>query len=372
MLSVMYRWIKPSIEGFALFFIIFALDELIPGVDLMALSPHPFWLPVILFSLQYGVTGGILACMASVALQHHFAPPIQGLDEGVFEFQLRLWLLPILWLLSAILVGSLRSRQNWQLNQLMTHIRQLETEQDTIKEYNRSLETTIDQLQRDFVTVKQSDANESQKRAPEDGGLLSTLDDLRNPQGRWTEVGLEETLTGLIGPVTRISILTNDGHCFYPTELVRKMKQSNQKPKTGQDHYDRIDHGKVVELRINKDNSTQQPDAERDNHAHGKHLNHMELPLRTADDGLLRGTLVLELAEDSAQTLSETIKKNGARMDVITVNLANALRSHYQSARTRAPAAHQNENSEERPSSLIKLGRLPGNGKLFDMPIVED
>ncbi len=61
-----------------LFALIYIVDELTPTISVLDLSPHPFWIPVLLLSLQYGTVSGFLAAATAIGLSLYGGVPRTG------------------------------------------------------------------------------------------------------------------------------------------------------------------------------------------------------------------------------------------------------------------------------------------------------
>ena len=71
---------------------------------------HPFWVIVLLTSVQYGLNEGLVAAVLSILFLYvGNVPPMQG-DETFFAYQYRLGFLPVLWLLAAFILGRTRDQ----------------------------------------------------------------------------------------------------------------------------------------------------------------------------------------------------------------------------------------------------------------------
>lgn len=79
--------------------------------DFFALSPHPFWFPVLLISLQYGFARAIAAAASAIMLNWLFFAPEQVLGQPYFDYLIRNSVTPTMWLCTALVVGELRQRQ---------------------------------------------------------------------------------------------------------------------------------------------------------------------------------------------------------------------------------------------------------------------
>jgi hypothetical protein len=72
---------------------------------------HPFWIPVLLVSIQYGTNAGLLAALAATgALLIGNLPP-QPISEDRFAWLFEAAKLPLMWLVAAVVLGELRVRQ---------------------------------------------------------------------------------------------------------------------------------------------------------------------------------------------------------------------------------------------------------------------
>src|SRR3989338_6960652 len=81
------------------------------NLNFWTVSPHPFWIVVILIATQYGTNEGLLAAaVATVVLLTGPLPPMNVLEDR-FEHFMVLAKTPILWFAAATLLGELRLRQ---------------------------------------------------------------------------------------------------------------------------------------------------------------------------------------------------------------------------------------------------------------------
>ena len=177
------------IEAWAIFAIILAGDAFLPSVDFLSIEPHPFWLPVLLISLQFGAAPGVLTALMAVVVTQYFSPLVQTLNENIFDFDIRFWTQPVLWLLSAIIVGSLRSKQLDEHKKLTMRISEMQKERIVIAKHNAMLERSIDALERQIVLTDAS-SNES---------LFQKLSILRDGyKTDWTDTEFAVTLGSLL------------------------------------------------------------------------------------------------------------------------------------------------------------------------------
>ena len=74
-------------------------------------SPHPFWLPVLLISVQYGTAGGLFAAIAASVILLTGNLPQQQISQDFYQYLFAVSLKPMMWLVAAVMFGELRTRQ---------------------------------------------------------------------------------------------------------------------------------------------------------------------------------------------------------------------------------------------------------------------
>jgi hypothetical protein len=106
------------------FVLLFALALLLKHVLWAVVSgpyPNPFWLPVLVLSLQHGMAAGLTAAVLAAALQLLDGPPPALLPEDLYSYVGRIAAEPIGWTCVALLIGHTRSRQ-------LDHLKELEAD----------------------------------------------------------------------------------------------------------------------------------------------------------------------------------------------------------------------------------------------------
>jgi hypothetical protein len=108
---------------------------------------HPFWIIILLTTVQYGTAEGLFAAVLSTIFLYAGNLPHQKPEELFFDYQLRLALLPALWLLTAFILGELRMRLEWEKQQLkedLLHLKaqveKITDEYEILKESHHNLE----------------------------------------------------------------------------------------------------------------------------------------------------------------------------------------------------------------------------------------
>ena len=139
------------IEIAVLFGVIVGADWLHAGIDLADIRPHPFWIPVLLLSLQYGTASGLLAAGVAIAITAFNGFPEQSTSETYFAYFLKIWIEPILWVGAAVLLGQFRMRQIARKEALIVQVSELATQHAAVSEYARKLRTHCTALERQIA-----------------------------------------------------------------------------------------------------------------------------------------------------------------------------------------------------------------------------
>ncbi|MFY0611365.1 MAG: hypothetical protein JXQ99_07565 [Hyphomicrobiaceae bacterium] len=184
---------------FALFTIDFVFFEKFG--DFFALEPHPFWIPVILLSLQYGFSSAIVTATSAIAINWLLLSPEQPLGEPYFAHVIRNSVSPAMWLATALIVGELRQRQISLHAQAIEEVERLHVQAKVLsthcaetKQANRDLQLKI----------------AAGKTAPIEHALIQLgSDEPRNIKQFLTT--FEEALEALVGHHKASIFVINDG-----------------------------------------------------------------------------------------------------------------------------------------------------------------
>jgi hypothetical protein len=129
-----------------------AVDWAFPAVGFISLEPSPFWLPVLLLSLQYGTVAGLLAAAVATAAYVFNGFADQAIDENYFAYLLRIWALPILWIGVALVLGQFRLRQIAEKLQIRQDLAKRTSEAERLADYAKDLEARCQRLERELTT----------------------------------------------------------------------------------------------------------------------------------------------------------------------------------------------------------------------------
>jgi len=87
------------------------LDYLFGSGDrFLDVNPHPFWIIILVVTVQYGTLEGIIAAvLCTIALYAGNIPEIE-FNESLFNYNARLALNPVLWFVAALVLGEMHMR----------------------------------------------------------------------------------------------------------------------------------------------------------------------------------------------------------------------------------------------------------------------
>ncbi|MBS0243574.1 MAG: hypothetical protein JSS20_15465 [Proteobacteria bacterium] len=178
-------------------------------------QPHFFWLPVLLLTLQYGTPSGLLAAAAAIVLSNVLGWPEQEIGENHFAYLLRIWLQPMLWIGTAVVLGQLRLRQIEARDALSRDVATLSMQRHAIAEHARNLRARCDRLERAITTAA----------SPRAVSILAALGEAASPDPHLAKTGFERALALAFGEASAAHYeLASDGSL----ELVSRIPGSGE------------------------------------------------------------------------------------------------------------------------------------------------
>jgi len=139
---------RVALVELALFFAAaLALDLLTGGTRFDGVQPHPFWLPVLLLTVQYGTGEGVLAAIVATLALRLGNMPEQLITQDVYQYLYAVSREPILWLVAAVLFGELRMRQLREREELRAGLELARKEADAIARSYRQLKAVKESLE---------------------------------------------------------------------------------------------------------------------------------------------------------------------------------------------------------------------------------
>ena len=97
-------------ETLGLLALIAAIRAVFPnGPSGLGSMPHPFWIPVVLMSGQYGIMGGLFATLSATAAFFIGGLPAQSATQDFYDYAGVVAAQPCVWFVTALVLGGLRS-----------------------------------------------------------------------------------------------------------------------------------------------------------------------------------------------------------------------------------------------------------------------
>ncbi len=129
-----------------------------PFPDLSRMNPHPYWIFVLLLSLQYGTVSGLLAAIVSIIGTIVLGLPEADIGESYFEYLVRVWTQPVLWLVMALMLGSFRMRQIEFRDDLLREVDDLQSRGVALVDHAKHLKARCDALERELAASADPEA----------------------------------------------------------------------------------------------------------------------------------------------------------------------------------------------------------------------
>ncbi|RBP07131.1 hypothetical protein DFR50_12961 [Roseiarcus fermentans] len=101
-------WRRQALETTAFLAVIAVGAHRLAGDADLAGLPHPYWLPVLLASCQYGVSGGMIAAVVASGVYVLGLSP-QSAAQDFYAYARNVAVQPAMWLATALVLGGLRS-----------------------------------------------------------------------------------------------------------------------------------------------------------------------------------------------------------------------------------------------------------------------
>ena len=121
------------------------------------ISPHPFWIIVILISAQYGTVEGLLAALISTAIYLLGGPIAERLIlEPRSEYFLLISKMPILWFITAVILGELRLKHIREMNKLKDFVLHCQEKEQKVAESYNALKKFKERLEVRIAAEKQT------------------------------------------------------------------------------------------------------------------------------------------------------------------------------------------------------------------------
>lgn len=163
--------------------------------------PHPFWIPVIYVTVQYGTQCGVATAAVATALLLAVVQPERPASLDLYEYNLSLLLEPTLWLLSALTLGQISDRRAAETRELKQRLMISQEQREQIAAHGCKLQERL----ADVECVLAAGAIRSAEAA------LTASACLRSAAAGEIEPCLRKAAAGLLGPCVLSLHLLDEG-----------------------------------------------------------------------------------------------------------------------------------------------------------------
>lgn len=145
--------ISALVEVLVMIAVMLLVDSVYLNADIFAdVNPHPFWLIVILISIQYGTVEGFISAIICTIVYVTGRPDSVINVEEQTTFFYQIGSLPILWLGMSVITGELMIRHIRQKKSLQEDVEELRVEVDTITDNYQKLRDKKQRLEQKLAS----------------------------------------------------------------------------------------------------------------------------------------------------------------------------------------------------------------------------
>jgi hypothetical protein len=188
---------------------------------LAAMSPNLYWIPVVLMACQHGTMAGVAAAISAAEIQWLSGPSAAVGSEDLYDYLYRAWREPILWLVTAVVIGGLRNQQAHKLEHLRVRLATADERLEVIASYARTLRSHCEMLERSVAC--------SADRSIEAG--LAALDDVAAASFEELDTALPRAMDLLVGRSSYLLLTQQEGRLMIAPELCRILPDAAELPR---------------------------------------------------------------------------------------------------------------------------------------------
>lgn len=139
-------WYRYVLESIVLVGLLVCVDyAFFDGNRFSGINPRPFWIPVLLMSVQYGLAGGVFAAFMSTLALYSGELPSQFATQDYYSYSRLIVAEPTSWLACALVLGGMSSLQLAHASEVR---RQRDDAQAAAEDLGHGLQQTLADLSR--------------------------------------------------------------------------------------------------------------------------------------------------------------------------------------------------------------------------------
>lgn len=155
--------ISPFLEMGIFFLGYFLIFSFLYPIDFKGYSLHPFWVIILLMSVQYGVKEGMIAAIVSIGIYWLQGLPPQSLEQDAIAYETQIYQLPALWIATSFVLGQIVERKDRLREKLKEDLENAERREreitrgyEIIKRIKEGLESRLAGQLRTSITTYQA------------------------------------------------------------------------------------------------------------------------------------------------------------------------------------------------------------------------
>ena len=211
-------WRMLTLETLSLLVLIAALRHWYFGFTQIPGLPHPYWIPVLLASSQYGVSGGMIATVAA-CVAYFFELSPQSATQNFYAYAATIAIQPTAWLMTALILGGLRSLHIYQAAELAERLATCRRCADDLADGLERATAEITALERRIATDTSSVA-----------ALSRSLSKIDLSDRRAAAASFGELFRVGCGASTFTLYLKSSGSCYLPVFAVKDNVACSTRP----------------------------------------------------------------------------------------------------------------------------------------------
>jgi polysaccharide biosynthesis protein PelD len=118
------------------------------GTRFAHISPHPYWIILLVITVQYGAGEAVLCALLSSFFLLAWNMPVQTMNQTIYDYILQTMMLPFLWIATATILGGIRTRQLNERSTLQEKLYNSEEQGKTITHAYKRLMLQKENLER--------------------------------------------------------------------------------------------------------------------------------------------------------------------------------------------------------------------------------
>ena len=114
-------------------------------------APHPFWIIILLISVQYGANEGLVAVVFCTIALLAWNLPAHSINENIYDYLLQVSQRPIKWTITTVIIGEMTSRLKLTIYELEDRLDRVLAREESITKAYKNLKGIKEQMETRLV-----------------------------------------------------------------------------------------------------------------------------------------------------------------------------------------------------------------------------